>query len=379
LLIALTIAFAPARQTFAASSAAPADLAKAKLKVIGTWDCAPALNDDPNRVADPLENVAYRRARSLGVRITIVFSEDGTYSINILARKGPGNGIFVNPLDSTKITGKWSVSDLTGPLPTIHYIPSAGPPFDLAITALAEDSLATRVPAFEDAAFTPDFVFHRNIGEVALRWLKTNGVGGTRAKINQDTASQIMKGVNAHEDFSFQFGKSLLTSSRPTEIFGHAEQFFTFPLTEAQAAKMGMADDVVSSLISESKNIYPVLTEAKITKVTFNQATPLNLGAPIAAKVTLHSVHPAGIGDYFLRLSVQTKDGNFNAYQDMPQAVDGLATINCSFATLPDFANETGPVVVFVDYVRLSKFEQDDDVEVLSNALGFLFNAAPGK
>ena len=99
--------------------------------------------------------------------------------------------------------------------------------------------------------------------------------------------------VRAHEDFSLRFGKDLMKSGKATEIAGFCEQFYVFELSDAQAKKLNLADAGVGALHSARPETFPVLSVAQVKDVTMSRTGAIDLGKPIASKVTFVPSAPA--------------------------------------------------------------------------------------
>jgi hypothetical protein len=368
---ATTVAFAAAPPRRPAPAVTTPAAAKAAL--VGTWDATPAPDEITLMAMDQMQDPDVARARAIGARVTYAFGPGAAMRIVILSRPGAMDGPTIARLRPQVIDATWDVVAAAKGLVLKVTPTKGGKPLDQPLTFEGEDALVVDTNLIEHDGFSSTLHFRRSIGQRVTRWLgANNSVGGEKSPLVADLAKLIAPFVAGREDFRVRLGGGLTKSGRPTELFAFCEQLFVRELTDAEAANGKLARKGVTTAHWPGNDAFPVLTEATASDgPTFDaKGGRIDLRKPITGTVTYAEVNrlPRDAA-YVVRVSMVIGDQMIRAYHRSVSPRPGAATWKFSVNPPKDLADYAGPVHLFVDLCRETKFAGADvAIQVLSPA-----------
>lgn len=345
----------------------------AKSNLIGTWDATPALDEITLMAMDQVQDPALARMRAIGQRVIYSFGPGPAMRVVIVSRKGPENDRFLDGLKPRPFDARWDV--VNGPKGLVLKVTptKGGQPMEQPLTFDGDDAFTVETDLIEHEGFRPVLQFRRNIGDRVVRWLKANNaVGGDKSPMAADLGKAIAPFVARGDDFRIRLGPGLMTSGRATELFAIAEQLVVHELTAAEAARLKINKMGATTARWESKDAFPVLTEATASAgPEFDtKGGRIDLRKPITGTVTYAAVNRLPRerdATYLVRVSMVIGDQMIRAYHRSVSPRPGAAEWKFSVNPPADLADYAGPVHLFVDLCRETKFAHGDlTLEVLS-------------
>jgi hypothetical protein len=365
-----------------ARGAAPANVkpAAAKLKLIGTWDATPTLDEINLMAMDLVQDPDLARARAIGQRLIYTFGPKAAMRIAILSRPGPDNDAIIDALEPQVVDATWDVA--TGPKGLVLKITptKGGKALEQPLTFKDDDAFFVESDLLEHEGFLSPYHFRRNIGDRVTRWLKANNsVGGEKAPLVADLSKGVAPYVARGEDFRIRIGGGLTKSGKPTEVFAFCEQLFVREMTDAEAAKTKLARTGATTAHWPRKDVFPILSEATIASGPKFDAGGgrMDLRKPITGTVTYAETNrlpPDAM--YVVRVSMVIGEKMVSAYHRSVSPRPGASTWKFSVDPPKDLADYAGPVHVFVDLCRETKFKHSDvTMQVMSPSADAHFEA----
>ncbi|MGA2066623.1 MAG: hypothetical protein ABSG86_16725 [Thermoguttaceae bacterium] len=197
----------------------------------------------------------------------------------------------------------------------------------------------------------------------ALDWLSAND-NFNDAKLSGDVRNAFSQELQNGTDFVATFGAERMQSGRPSQVHLFAGQFFVFPLSDAQAAKLLKGPrEITFACRSRRYEVQPARIE--LGQVKIDGADRQDPRKPVVGEVS-YKIQARPPENLVMRLSyrTETKGGQSVFHQSVLHLKNGLSanggTLRFSFAplyddTIKDDSAGAGPQVVFVDVSTLTE------------------------